>query len=133
MNMVFLIGNSGADAELKYTPNGTAIVNLSIATSEKRGDAYETHWHRIVLFGKTAESMAPRIKKGSQVFIQGKIFTRTWDDKQGNKKTSVEITANWVRIIQKDAPQSQEFGGGTGYSAGNYQPGPGFENGDIPF
>jgi single-strand DNA-binding protein len=128
MNMCFLIGNSGADAELKYTQNGTAIVNVSIATSEKRGDAYETHWHRIVLFGKTAESMAPRIKKGSQLFIQGKIFTRSWQDKDGVKKTSVEITANWVRIIQKDAPQDNSGGGG--YSAGQYDPG---FPADIPF
>jgi single-strand DNA-binding protein len=127
MNMAFIIGNSGSNAELKYTPSGTAVVNLSIATSERRGDAFETHWHRVVLFGKTAEKMAPRIQKGTQVFVQGKINTRSWEDKQGQKKTSVEITANWIRVIQKD----NEPQGSGGHSAGHYDPTMGEM--DIPF
>jgi single-strand DNA-binding protein len=132
MNQIYLIGRSGADAELKYTPNGTAVCNLSIATSEKRGETYETTWHRVNIFGKTAEAIGLRIKKGSEVFIQGKLTSRTWDDKNtGQKRTSVEILANWVRLIDRGAPQ-----GGESPPPSNQGPqfGQGYmDENDIPF
>lgn len=109
MNRCTLIGRAGADAELRYTPNGHPVINFSIATSEKKGEQYETQWHKIVLYGKSAESYAQRIKKGIEVFVDGKILTRAWTDSSGQKKSSFEIIANWVRVIEKNNQQNEEI------------------------
>jgi single-strand DNA-binding protein len=99
MNKVYLIGRSGADAELRYTPNNLSVLNFSIATSEKKEHGFETHWHRITLYGEQAEKYSQRIKRGSEVFVEGKIYPRQWTDTAGNKRTSVDIVASTVRVI----------------------------------
>ena len=113
MRQVILNGRSGADGELKYTQNGTAVVNLSVAVNEKRGDAWETHWFKVTLFSKMAEVLAPRIKKGTELFIVGQLTSRRWQDKNGQNKESVEVLGNRVRICQgkDDQEYSNEEGG----------------------
>ncbi len=98
VNKVILVGNLGADPQIKYTPQGTALVNFSLATTErytnKSGERESrTEWHRIVAWGRLAEICNEYLKKGKQVYIEGRIQTRQWDDKDGNKKTSTEIVA----------------------------------------
>lgn len=98
VNKVILVGNLGADPQIRYTPQGTALVNFSLATTErytnKNGERESrTEWHRIVAWGRLAEICNEYLKKGKQVYIEGRIQTRQWDDKDGNKKTSTEIVA----------------------------------------
>src|SRR5437588_11849889 len=95
LNKVLLIGNLGRDADLKWTTGGTAVAHFSIATSEawtdKVGQPQErTEWHRIVLWGKTAESLAEYLTRGKQVYVEGKVQTRNWDDKEGAKRSTSE-------------------------------------------
>lgn len=100
MNQVILIGRSSAAAELKYTPNGLAVVNLSVATNDGKADKKITSWHRVTLFGKTAEMFGPRIQKGTEIFIQGKLQYNQWE-KNGVKMTNSYIVADWVRVIEQ--------------------------------
>ena len=104
LNKVILIGNLGADPEIRYTPSGTAVANFRIATSETRTNKEgtketKTEWHRIVTFGKLAEICGEYLSKGKQVYIEGKIQTRAWDDKEGNKKYTTEIIANAMQML----------------------------------
>lgn len=132
MNQVTLIGRSGANAELKHTQNGMAICNLSIATSKKKGEEYVSSWHRVVLFGKTAEMFAPRIQKGTEVFIQGEISYNQYE-KNGQKITSTNIIGNWVRVIES-APKNQSSSQpGSSLPAGSMPEEPRFSEADIPF
>jgi len=115
VNKVMLLGRLGQDVELKHTPAGNAVANFSVATGEKwvdkKGEKQErTEWHRIVAWGKTAELCNQYIKKGSEVFIEGKLQTRTWDDKEGVKRYTTEIQALSVQFLGKkdesvDAPR----------------------------
>jgi single-strand DNA-binding protein len=91
VNKVILVGNLGRDVELRFTPGGTAVATLSLATTEvwndKSGQRQEkTEWHRVVLWGKTAETLQEYLLKGRQVYVEGKLQTRKWDDKDGNKQ-----------------------------------------------
>lgn len=104
VNKVILVGNLGRDAELKYTPAGVAVSNLSLATTDtwrgKDGQKQErTEWHRVTLWGKTAESVQPYLTKGKQVYIEGRLQTRSWEDKDGNKKFSTEVSADRVTLL----------------------------------
>ncbi|MBI5893469.1 MAG: single-stranded DNA-binding protein [Deltaproteobacteria bacterium] len=104
LNKVMLIGNLGADPEVKYTPSGTAVTNFRIATSEKWKDKEgkvqdRVEWHRIVTFGKLAEICGEYLVKGKQVYIEGRIQTRSWDDKDGNKKYMTEVVANTMQML----------------------------------
>ncbi len=104
LNKVFLIGNLGADPEIRYTPSGTAVATLRLATSETRTNKEgqketKTEWHRIVAFGKLAEICAEYLSKGRQIYIEGKIQTRSWDDKSGNKRYTTEILANTMQML----------------------------------
>jgi len=105
INKVILVGNLGKDPEIRYTPSGTAIANFTIATSEtynkKDGSGKETktEWHNIVAFNKLAEICGEYLSKGKQVYIEGKIQYRTWDDKDGNKKYTTEIIANTMQML----------------------------------
>jgi len=104
LNKVMLLGRLGADPELKYTPNGTAVTNFSMATNQvwkdKSGTQQEkTEWHRIVAWQRLAEICGDLLKKGSLVYIEGKLQTRNWDDKQGNKRYMTEIVAETMQII----------------------------------
>lgn len=119
VNKVILIGNLGRDPELRYTPSGAAVCTLNIATTEswsggEGGNRQEkTEWHRVVVWNKQAENCAKYLAKGRTVFIEGKLTTRSWDDKDGQKKYSTEIIANAVQFLGGGA------GAGAGASRGN--------------
>lgn len=104
VNKVMLIGNLGKDVELKYTSSGTPVANFSIATSErftdKQGQKQErTEWHRIVAWGKLAELAGQYLAKGRQVYVEGKLQTRSWDDKNGVKRYTTEVLARSVTFL----------------------------------
>ena len=150
INKVILIGNLGADPETRYMPSGGAVTNLRLATSENwkdknTGEMQErTEWHRVVLFGKLAEIAAEYVRKGSKVYIEGRLQTRKWQDKEGRDTYSTEIVANDMQMLDSrggGAPAGTSEGGG-GYSAPRggggsapSQPGPdsGGWDDDVPF
>lgn len=106
LNKAMLIGNLGKDPEIKYTPEGLAIAKFSMATKEQWKDKDgqkqdKTEWHNIVAFGKLAEICGEYLAKGKQVYIEGRIQTRSWDDKDGNKKYTTEIVANTMQMLGK--------------------------------
>ncbi|CAL1329427.1 single-stranded DNA-binding protein [Candidatus Providencia siddallii] len=106
INKVILIGNLGQNPEIRYTPNGIAVLNLSIATSDNWKDKQtgekreKTEWHRVVIFGKIAEITNEYLKKGSQVYIEGSLQTRKWQDKNGQDRYITEIIVNIEGTIQ---------------------------------
>src|ERR1700730_3720451 len=116
INKVILIGNLGADPETRAMPSGTTVANLRIATSEswrdkQTGEQQErTEWHRVALFGRLAEVAGEYLRKGSQVYIEGSLRTRKWQDKQGNDRYSTEIVGNDLQMLGGR-------GGGTGAAA----------------
>jgi single-strand DNA-binding protein len=105
INKVILVGNLGADPETRAMPSGTTVANLRIATSEswrdkQSGEQQErTEWHRVVLFGRLGEIAAEYLKKGSQVYIEGSLRTRKWQDKQGQERYSTEIVGNDMQML----------------------------------
>jgi single-strand DNA-binding protein len=105
INKVILIGNLGADPETRAMPSGTTVANLRIATSEswrdkQSGEQQErTEWHRVALFGRLAEIAAEYLRKGSQVYIEGSLRTRKWQDKQGNDRYSTEVIGNELQML----------------------------------
>ena len=104
VNKVILIGNLGRDPEVRYTQNGIAVANFTLATNEvwndKSGERQErTEWHRIVVWGKQAEIAREHLSKGKQVYIEGSIQTRQWDDREGNKRTTTEIKAQRLMMM----------------------------------
>ena len=146
VNKVILIGNLGRDPEVRYSPSGQAVANVTIATSESwkdknTGEKQErTEWHRIVFFGRLAEIAGEYLKKGSQVFIEGRLQTRKWQDKEGNDRYTTEVVANEMQMLGSRA------GAGGGADSFNQEPsyategagsaktpaGGGFDD-DIPF
>src|SRR5579864_6319430 len=116
INKVILIGNLGADPETRAMPSGTTVANLRIATSEswrdkQSGEQQErTEWHRVALFGRLAEIAGEYLRKGSQVYTEGSLRTRKWQDKQGNERYSTEIVGNDLQMLGGR--------GGAGASAG---------------
>ncbi|HEX3836559.1 MAG TPA: single-stranded DNA-binding protein [Steroidobacteraceae bacterium] len=105
INKVILIGHLGQDPEVRALPSGSSIANLRIATTESWKDKQsgefkeQTEWHTVVLFGRTAEVAAEYLKKGSQVFIEGRLRTRKWQDKTGNDRYSTEIVGNDMQML----------------------------------
>src|SRR5512145_3367269 len=104
VNKVILIGNLGGDPTVRYTPQGTAVANFNIATTErfnnKAGEREErTEWHRIVAWGKLAEICQQYLKKGKQVYIEGRLQTRNWEDQQGQKRSTTEIVAQNMQML----------------------------------
>ncbi|MBL8521591.1 MAG: single-stranded DNA-binding protein [Betaproteobacteria bacterium] len=104
LNKVLLIGNLGRDPETRYMPDGGAITNVSIATTsqwkDKSGEKQEaTEWHRVAFFGRLAEIAGEYLKKGSQVYVEGRIRTRKWTDKDGQEKYSTEIVADEMKML----------------------------------
>ena|SRR5689334_18128647 len=104
VNKVILIGNLGRDPETRYLPSGDAVTNVSIATSEKwkdkSGESQEhTEWHRVAFFGKLAEIAGEYLKKGSSVYVEGRIRTRKWQDKDGADKYSTEVVADRMQML----------------------------------
>lgn len=109
VNKVILVGRVGKDPETRYTPDGKAIANLSLATSEKRKGEEATEWHRLVFFDKLAGVVTDYVKKGSLLYVEGKIQTRKWQDKEGQDRYSTEIVANSMQMLggKSDEPADQ--------------------------
>lgn len=105
INKAILIGNLGNDPDIRYTASGTAIANISLATAESwrdknSGEQQErTEWHRIVFFGRLAEVVGEYLRKGSQIYVEGRIQTRKWQDKEGNDRYSTEVVANEMQML----------------------------------
>lgn len=112
VNKVILIGNLGKDPELKFLPSGQPVANFSIATSEKWKDKStgetkeQTEWHNIIMFGKLAEIAGQYLKKGSSVFVEGRLQTRKWQDKNGQDRYTTEIIANEMKMLGGRGDQS---------------------------
>jgi single-strand DNA-binding protein len=123
INTVILIGNLGADPETRAMPSGSQVANLRIATSESwrdktSGEQQErTEWHRVALFGRLAEIAAEYLRKGSQVYIEGSLRTRKWQDKQGNERYSTEIIGNEMQMLGGRGGAGAGAGGAPGASA----------------
>lgn len=156
VNKVILIGNLGADPEVRFTPGGQAVANFRIATSEswndKQGNKQErTEWHRIVVWGKLAELCGEYLKKGRQCYVEGRLQTREWTDKENKKNYTTEVVANQVTFLggrdgasgpRRDSGGRDDFGppppgfedAGHGPSGGGGGGGaPGGSEEDIPF
>ena len=106
INKVFLIGNLGRDPEKRYTPNGQAVTNVTLATTsrwkDKTGQNQErTDWHNLVIWGKQAETAKEILKKGDQVFVEGRIQSRSWETKDGEKRNTLEIVAQRVQFLSR--------------------------------
>jgi len=104
LNKVILIGTLGRDAELRYTPGGAAVATINMATTEvwndKAGQRQEkTEWHRVVLWGKSAESLTDYLTKGKQIYVEGRIQTREWTDKEGKQNKTTEIRADRIVLL----------------------------------
>ena len=139
INKAILIGRLGSDPEVRYTPSGVAVANFSVATSEEwkdkdSGEKKErTEWHRIVAWRRLGEICGEYLSKGKQVYVEGRIQPRSWEDRDGNKKYTTEIIANDIQFLG-----SRDMSGGgrpSGGGGGDFQgaPGPGPEDDDIPF
>jgi single-strand DNA-binding protein len=105
LNKVMLIGRLGQDPEVKYTPSGAAVVTLSVATNTSYKDQdgkmqEQTEWNRVVAWRKTAENIGQYCKKGHRIYVEGKLTTRSWNDKDGNKRYTTEITADSVQFLE---------------------------------
>ena len=152
VNKVILVGNLGRDAELRYTPGGAPVATINMATTEvwndKAGQRQEkTEWHRVVLWGKTAESLTEYLTKGKQIYVEGRLQTRQWDDKVGNKRYTTEIRGDRVVLLGGGGGGGRAGGGGGarggasdgGGGGGSELGGPGPEGSapltddDIPF
>lgn len=151
VNKAILVGRLGRDPESRVTGSGVSVVNFTMATSERIKGEEKTEWHRIVAFGKLAEICSQYLAKGKLVYIEGKIQTREWEDKEGIKRQTTEIVANEMRMLgsrteggQGGQGQGQYSGGGQYDQGGGYQqrsapskgsgPGPALpDDDDIPF
>ena len=140
VNKVILIGNLGQDPEMKYMPNGNAVANFSIATTEswktQSGEAKEkTEWHKIVAFRKLAEICGQYLKKGKSVYIEGKIQTRTWDDKDGIKRYTTEVIADQMTMLSRSNDSDSGSDSGSAYvpPSGSGKPNAQLEEDDLPF
>jgi len=137
VNKVILIGNLGRDPELRYTQGGSAVANFTLATNErwrdKDGNNQErTEWHRIVVWGRTAENCAQYLQKGRSAYVEGRLQTREWEDKDGNKRNTTEVNALTVQFLGGRGDSGGGGGGGgddPGYGGSGEAP-PGD---DIPF
>ena len=131
LNKVLLIGNLGKDPEVRYTASGTAVASFSLATSEKfknkEGEWEErTEWHNVTLWGRLAEIAGEYLAKGKTVFIEGRLQTRKWQDKDGKDRYTTEIVGEKMQMLsRKDGSNHEE--------AGQSHEGPGYPEGDDPF
>jgi len=137
VNKVFLLGNLGADPELRYTSGGQAVSDMRVATNRRwqgrDGTMQEdTQWHRIVVWGKQAEQCKEYLSKGRQVFVEGRLQTRSWEDRDGNKRYTTEVVAQNVQFVGGRAGG----GGGGGFeppAPSDQDAPPDFGDDDIPF
>lgn len=137
VNKVILVGNLGQDPEIRYTGNQSAVANISVATTESWTDRQtgqkneRTEWHRVVMFGRLAEIAGEYLKKGSQVYLEGKLQTRKWQDQSGQDRYTTEIVANEMQMLggrggggsgfNQDYAQSASSASGGGYNQGQAQ------------
>lgn len=155
VNKVILVGNLGRDAETKFTGSGFAVSRFSLATTDRRKDSKtgdwvdRTEWHRIVLLGKQAESLQDYLKKGKQIYVEGRLETRSWDDKEGQKRYTTEIIADRIQLLggpggrSRSSDDDYDYGGAGGQQGGGgSSSGSGFDpmaggggdaDDDIPF
>jgi single-strand DNA-binding protein len=146
VNKVILVGNLGRDAELRYTPGGAAVATLNLATTEvfkdREGQKKEdTQWHRVILWGKTAETLQDYLTKGKQIYVEGKLQTRKWKDKDGNDKYTTEVRGDRVVLLSGGGAsrgERAESGGSRTPAADEFshpEPGGSVEltDDDIPF
>ena len=148
VNKVILVGNLGQDPEVRYMPNGNAVTNISVATSESwkdkstGADQERTEWHRVVMFRRLAEIAGEYLRKGSKVYIEGKLRTRKWQDQNGQDRWTTEIIADEMQMLGgrgAGGGGGGSFGGGQqggGQQGGGNappQPGPDDFDDDIPF
>ena len=141
INKVILVGRLGRDPELRYTPSGTAVANFSLATDERWSSNGETQsrteWHNIVVWSKLAEICNQYLTKGRLVFIEGRLQTRDWEDKDGNKRRTTEIVATDMKMLggrREDAPVGQTVAAETGSSSeSSNDMEVGITDDDIPF
>ena len=116
INKVIVLGNLGADPDARYMPNGNAVTNISVATTDswkdkESGERQEkTEWHRVVFFGRLAEIASEYLKKGSQVYVEGRLKTRKWEDKEGNDRWTTEIVANEMQMLGERISSSSNTG-----------------------
>ena len=152
VNKVILVGNLGKDPEVRYMPSGEAITNITVATTDawkdKQGEKQErTEWHRVAFFGKLAEIAGEYLKKGSQVYVEGRLQTRKWQDKEGQDRYTTEIVADRMQMLggrsgggmgsmdRDSGSQSMGNAGSSAKSGGAAKAGSGFDDfeDDIPF
>jgi len=152
VNKVILVGNLGRDPEMKYTASGAAIANITVATSESWNDKQtgervdKTEWHRVVAFQRLAEIMGEYLKKGSQVYIEGKLQTRKWQDQNGQDRYTTEVVANEMQMLGARGGEGGGRPAGGGGSGGGFRSKPpaqqapaqsgsdnDFADDDIPF
>ncbi len=140
VNKALILGRLGKDPEVRYTGGGQAVCNFSVATTDtwkdKSNEKQErTEWHRVVTWGKLAENCAKLLSKGKQVYVEGRIQTRQWDDKDGNKRYTTEIVANTMQLLSpldSQGARMQDMSEDPGYGvAESVPPSPEFD--DIPF
>ncbi len=138
VNKVILVGNLGRDPELRYIPSGQAVANFTLATNDrwrdKEGNNQErTEWHRIVVWGKSAENCAQYLQKGRSVYIEGRLQTREWEDKDGNKRQTTETIAQVVQFLGgRGGGGAAEDSGSSGADSGGGQPSEP-PSSDVPF
>ncbi len=143
VNKVIIVGNLGGDPDTKYMPSGSAVTNLTVATNESWKDKQtgeqkdRTEWHKVAMFGRLAEIAAEYLRKGSQVYIEGKLRTRKWTDKQGNDRYTTEIIADEMQMLGGRGGGAPAMGGPPPSSAppqGSSGPAGGDDfDDDIPF
>ena len=131
LNKVLLIANLGKDPEVRYTASGTAVASFSLATSEKfknKGGEWEerTEWHNVILWGRLAEIAGEYLSKGKTVYIEGRLQTRKWQDKDGKDRFTTEIVGEKMQMLSRKEGSNHE-------EAGQRHEGPGFPDGDEPF
>ena len=148
INKAIIVGNLGRDPEVRYTANGNAIANITVATTESWKDKHsgerqeKTEWHRVVFFGRLAEIAGEYLKKGSQVYIEGRLQTRKWEDKSGQERYTTEIVASEMQMLgsrgggaseASDDDYSGEARPAAGSSGGGTSGGDPDLDDDIPF
>jgi single-strand DNA-binding protein len=149
INKVIIVGNLGGDPETRYMPSGSAVTNLTVATNESWKDKAtgeqkdRTEWHKVAMFNRLAEVAAEYLRKGSQVYIEGKLRTRKWQDKSGQDRWTTEIVADEMQMLGGRGGSGGGGGGGgsapmnapsdSGPASAPPQPGPDDFDDDIPF
>jgi len=145
VNKVIIVGNVGRDPEVRYTQSGKAVASFSVATSErfqdKEGQPQErTEWHRVVAWGRLAEICGEYLRKGKQIYVEGRLQTRDWEDKDGHKRYTTEVIANVMQMLGRrgeDGGATTDEGSSRGSSAGgdpmSQVPAGGASDDEIPF